>query len=87
MSNNNKKPLTFYPSDYKTKDELLQQIEERNEKMLKNINEIRQNWKKFKSDVVKIQNKKKKTDTKIYSICFTGIAICFIMLMILEWVK
>ena len=82
-----KKELTFLPSEHKTSDELLQQIEERNEKMLKNIDDIRKHWHEFKADIKDIENRKKVTDYKVYTYCFGGIAICTILLLILELSK
>ena len=82
-----KKELTFLPSEHKTSDELLQQIEERNEKMLKNIDDIRKHWHEFKSEFNNIEKKYKKKDMKVYAFCGVGIFICTILLIILEWSK
>ena len=80
-----KEKLTFFPSDHKTTDELLQQIEERNQKMLDNIDDIRKGWFEFKTEFNNIQKKYKKKDTKVYTYCFAGIYACIVLLLLLEW--
>ena len=82
-----KEKLTFFPSDHKTTDELLQQIEERNQKMLDNLDDIRTSWSEFKTEFNNIQKKYKKKDTKVYGFCLSGIAICTILLLIIQWSK
>lgn len=82
-----KKELTFKPSENKTRDERYQEIEEREKQIEKNLVNIMNAWAKFKIDFQKIENKKKRTDNMVYSVCFGGIAICTILLIILEWSK
>ena len=82
-----KKELTFQLSENKTRDERYQEIEEREEQIQKNLVGIMNAWAKFKIDFQKIENKQKRTDTKVYGVCLGGIFICTILLLIMEWSK
>ena len=82
-----KKELTFKPSPNKTRDERYQEIEEREQQIQKSLVGIMNAWAKFKIDFQKIENKQKRTDTKVYGVCLGGIFICTILLLIMEWSK
>ncbi len=82
-----KSKLTFLPVDERTTEQKYEDIQKRNVKIEKEILNIMEAWSKFKSEVSKIEKKKKRTDNMVYGICFTGIAICSILLIILQWSK
>ena len=82
-----KKELTFYPVDERTTEQIQQDIDNRNKKIEQDIVGIMEAWAKFKADIKDIENRKKVTDYKVYTYCFGGIAICTILLLILELSK
>lgn len=83
----NKSELVFLPADERTKEEIQKDIENRNKKIEQDIVGIMEAWAKFKSDLKDIENRKKMTDYKVYTYCFAGIAVCTILLLILELAK
>ena len=82
-----KKELTFLPIEHRTTEQKYQDIENRNKKIEKELVNIMSSWANFKSELNKIQQKKKRKDMTVYSFCLGDIAICTILLLIMEWGK
>ena len=82
-----KEKLIFEPIDERTTEQKYQDIEKRNQKIQQELVNIMTAWNDFKKELDVIQDKYKKKDNKVYGFCLTGIAICTILLIILEWSK
>lgn len=74
--------LTFMLPDEDTEN---QKSLENNRKIEEDLDKIKSAWLDFKKDYNKIIKKHKKKDNIVLTLCFTGIAICSVALIILQW--
>ena len=79
--------LTFEPIDERTTEEKYQDIEKRNQNIQKELVNIMTAWNDFKKELDAIQTKYKKKNDKVLLYCLSGITICTILLLIIEWSK
>ena len=77
-----KSKLTILPAEYKTQAEIMQL---RDKIIQDNLNNIKNAWSDLKDELNKIQDKKQRTDRTLYLVCFIGIFVCSIALMLLNW--